>query len=117
MPTPAYRNSVNRFAPLKLADSNTFSGSSGVLTVFSTKRKTTSDPTPIIKLPTTRGCVQPKIDDSRKPYTSAAKPRAAIAAPNQSRPFVSELRDSGTCQIEITRTTAARGILIKNTQC
>src|SRR5579862_4371059 len=117
MPTAAYRKRVNRFAPLKVADPNSSSGTSGVATVFSTNRKRTSDPTPTIKLPRTRGSVQPRIDDSRNPYTSAAKPRVTIAAPNQSRLLVSELRDSGTRHNEIIRTTAAKGRLIKNTQC
>src|SRR5215470_850254 len=55
--------------------------------------------------------------DSRKPYTSAANAQVAMAAPNQSTPLLLELRDSGTWRSEITRTRAARGILIKNIQC
>src|SRR5262245_6349576 len=89
----------------------------GVRAAFSTNTKTTSDTKPENKLPTTLGCFQPKLADSRNPYTSAAKPSVAIPAPHQSTRLALTLRDSDTCQSEITRTRAARGILMKNIQC
>src|SRR5580698_7430622 len=79
--------------------------------------KRISEATPKIKVPMTRGCFHPRIDVSRNPYTSAAKPRIVIDAPSQSTLPGSELRDSGTCRNEMIRTKAASGILRKKIQC
>src|SRR5713226_7087763 len=115
IPIAAYKKSVSRFAPLKLRDLNSVSGSIGELTLVSTNTKATRQPKPTIKLPTTRGLRQPKLTDSMNPTIKPPSPAVAISAPNQSmRPAVA-LRLSGIRQTEIAITATARGRLMKNT--
>src|SRR5260370_24515716 len=115
IPIAAYKNSVSRFAPLKLRDSNSASGSIGELPLASISTKATRQPKPTIKLPKTSGLRQPKLTDSMNPTINPPTPAVATSAPSQSmRPAVA-LRLSGIRQTEIAITAAARGRLMKNT--
>src|SRR5258706_5777056 len=115
IPTAEYRHSVSRFAPLKLRESNSTSGSIGALLRASASNNAIRQPKPMIKLPNTRGFPQPRLTDSRNPLTKPPKPTVARIAPTQSMLLVLALRLSGIRQIEIAITAAASWRLIKNT--
>src|SRR5215470_3556543 len=83
----------------------------------STNTKAAREAKPAIKLPKTETWLQPRLADSRNPYTSAPRPAVAINAPSQSILRAVWLRLSGMCHREITITAAARGTLMKKTQC
>ena len=63
----AYKNSVSRFAPLKLLDSKSVMGTIGEVTLRSMSTKAIMHPKPMTKLPITRGCLQPRLLDSTNP--------------------------------------------------
>src|ERR1700730_18912409 len=63
IPIAAYKNSVSRFAPLKLRDLNSASGSIGEVTLASMNTKATRHAKPTSKLPKTSGFRQPKLTD------------------------------------------------------
>src|SRR5260370_700696 len=115
IPIAAYKKSVSRFAPLKLRDLNSVSGSIGELTLVSTNMKATRQPKPTIKLPKTKGLRQPKLTDSINPTIKPPSPAVATSAPNQSMRPAPALRLSGIRQTEMAITAAASGRLIKNT--
>src|ERR1700722_7662633 len=89
----------------------------GEATHFSMNTKATRAAKPRIKLPRTRGCLQPRFADSTNPNTIPPRPTVASKAPNQSVFCGVELRASGTCQRETEMTAAAMGTLIKKGQC
>src|SRR5882724_3734850 len=115
IPIAEYRKSVSRFAPPKLRDLNRPSGTVGSVALVSTNTNAMKQPTPPIKLPITKGFLQPKPTDSTNP--AIKPPRAAVAriAPNQSTCRMLALRLSGIRHTEIASTAAAIGKLMKNT--
>src|SRR5260370_20107612 len=115
IPIAAYKKSVSRFAPLKLRDLNSVSGSIGELTLVSTNTKATRQPKPTSRLPKTSGLRQPKLTDSMNPTIKPPSPAVAMNAPNQSMRPAPALRLSGIRQTEMAITAAASGRLIKNT--
>src|SRR5260370_35564073 len=70
IPIAAYRKRVNRFAALKRRDSKSVGGTIGEETWASTKTNAIRHPKPTIKLPSTRGFLQPRLSDSSKPFTN-----------------------------------------------
>src|SRR5258708_36423211 len=115
IPIAAYKSSVSRFAPLKLRDLNSASGSIGELTVASINTKATRHPKPTIRLPKTNGLRQPKLTDSMNPTIKPPSPAVATSARNQSIPPAAALPLPGIRQTETAITAAAGGRLSKNT--
>ena len=103
-------------APVKLRDANSLSGTIGQAPLASTITNATRQPKPTIKLPKTRGCLQPRVTDSMNPLTRPPKPSVTIVAPNQSTRATVSLRLSGIRQSEMAITAAAGGRLMKNAQ-
>src|SRR6266481_3325197 len=73
-------------------------------------------PKPTIKLPKTRGCLQPRLTDSMNPLTKPPNPIVTAKAPDQSTRAMAGLRLSGIRHNEMDITAAARGRLMKNAQ-
>src|ERR1700732_4099029 len=82
----------------------------------STKKNKNKKLQPTVKLPSTKGCAQPRFTDSMSPLTTPPSPRVTTSAPGQSTWPPTEVRLSGIYQSEIVMTAAARGRLMKNTQ-
>src|ERR1700757_2626438 len=116
MPIAAYRNRVSRFAPLKLGFFKSAGGIIGEASRASTIANPARQPEPAIRLPKTRGFLQPRLVDSIKPLTMPHSPRVARTAPGQSTRRLTALRLSGIRQTERAVTVAASGTLMKNTQ-
>ncbi len=114
MPMAEYKNKVSRFAPVKLAFLNMASRTIGEVARASTRANPIMQPKPAIKLPKTRGFLQPRLADSIKPFTIPPSPRVASNAPSQSTRSAVALRLSGIRQRERAITAAARGRLMKN---
>src|SRR4029077_9859867 len=115
IPMAAYKNSVSKFAPLKLRDSNSVNGSIGLVPLASTNANAIRQPQPTIKLTKTRGFLQPRLTDSMNPLTKPPSPTVARNAPNQSIRAAIALRLSGIRQTEMAIAAAASGRLMKNT--
>src|SRR5258708_6601408 len=73
-------------------------------------------PKPTIKLPKTRGCLQPRLTDSMNPLTKPPNPIGTTKAPDQSTRARAGLRLSGIRHNEMDITAAASGRLMKNAQ-
>src|SRR5271165_3077350 len=88
----------------------------GEVDLASTKRNPAAPNVPARRLPATKGCVQPRLADSRKPNTSPPRQTVAMSAPHQSIRPCRLLRLSGTRHSAIVSTATAKGTLIKNAQ-
>src|SRR5258708_1224260 len=84
MPMAEYKNKVSRFAPVKLAFLNMASRTIGEVARASTRANPIMQPKPAIKLPKTRGFLQPSLPASIKPFTLPRSPRAGRHPPQQS---------------------------------
>src|SRR5579872_931192 len=115
IPMAAYKNSVSKFAPLKLWELKRARGSIGDATLASANANTARLTPPTIKLPNTRGLLQPRFTDSMNPATRPPNPTVARKAPTRSMRPATALRLSGIRHNEIMITAAASGTLIKNT--
>src|ERR1700679_1596069 len=104
------------FAPLELRDWNKVSGSIGAVTLASTNPNATIQIRPTIKLPNTKGFLQPSLAYSMNPFTKLPSPTVARSAPHQSTRASTALRLSETRQNETIITAAAIGTLMKKTQ-
>src|SRR5258708_34478741 len=114
MPMAEYKNKVSSVEHVKLAFLNLASRTIGEVAGASTRANPIMQPKPAIKLPKTRGFLQPRLADSMKPFTIPPSPRVASNAPSQSTRSAVALRLSGIRQREIAITAAARGRLMKN---
>ncbi len=111
-----YRKRVTAFAPLKLPDRKSPSGTIGALEYPSHARNAARKRRPAKHVPNTPGWPHPLADDSIKPKTT--KPNASVArrAPGQSRAVsASSSRLSGTRKEASPTTSTARGTLMKKT--
>src|SRR5437879_5895453 len=106
----------SRFAPVKLREANSVSGTIGETPPASMNTNTMRQPKPTIKLPKTRGCLQPRLTDSMNPLTKPPNPIVTTTAPNQSTRAVVALRLSGIRHNEMDITAAASGRLMRNAQ-
>src|SRR5260221_11052024 len=104
IPIAAYKSSVSRFAPLKLRDSNSASGSIGEFTVASINTKATRHPKPAIRLPKTNGLRQPKLTDSMSPTINPPIPDVENTATNQPDSPPSPLMQPGIPNIALAST-------------
>src|SRR5258707_13648636 len=73
-------------------------------------------PKPTIKLPKTRGCLQPRLTDSMNPLTKPPNPIVTAKAPDQSTRAMAGLRLSGKRHKKKDKTAAARGGFMKKSQ-